>query len=177
MQFIDERGRLFGRVNIFDLVVILMLAAAAVFAFKWIKTAEDPSWVKVKMMNITCVGSLEMPNRNALSKGIPSYMADLVNAGDEAFDQEGVVVGRVGKVLSNEPVKGPVYSSKDGDKIFFDPDARELRVEISILTFERKGEVYAAATNLPLRVGSNILLNTKKYSVVVNIQDILKGGV
>ncbi len=164
MRLIDDRGRLFGKINIFDLFVLCLFAATIVLAFKWAAMAEDPSWVNVKSLHTRCIAVAE----------IPVYMADLVQEGDEALNDDGLVVAKIEKVISNESNPVIVYQSKDGEKMFFNPKARNVTVEIDLLSYQKKGNIYGCISGVPIQVGAGISMTAKKYSCQFSILKVLK---
>ncbi len=164
MRLIDGKGRLFGIINIIDLVVLCLFAAAMVLAFKWVTMAEDPSWVNVKLLHTRCIAVTN----------IPVYMADLMQEGDEAVNDDGLVVAKIIKVISNESTPVIIYQSKDGEKMFFDPKARNITVELDLLSYHKKGDIYACISVVPIQVGANISMTVKKYSGQFSIHKVLK---
>ncbi|MFH1190112.1 MAG: DUF4330 family protein [Candidatus Omnitrophota bacterium] len=169
MKFIDRKGKLLGIINVFDLFVLLILTLSIFFAYKWVRMAEDPSWVNVTLSHMRCIAVT----------GAPPYIADLVKEGDEAYNDDGLVVAKVEKVLSNEPSSVTVYSSKDGEKLFFESDTRNVTVQLELLSYEKKGDIYAVASGpgVSIRPGLGIALKTKKYANPFIVRKILNNGV
>lgn len=175
MRLIDNKGRLFGKINIFDLFVLCLFAATIVLAFKWVIMAEDPSWVDVKILHTRCI-AVAVPYA-------PSYIVDLIKEGDEAYNDDGLVVGKVEKVLIEKEVFQPtmtVYTSKEGEKLFFSSDksiAKEtVTVQLDLLSYEKKGDIYAVVSGAPIRIGLSVVIKTKKYSLTFIIHKILNTG-
>lgn len=166
MRLIDKKGRLFGVINIFDAFVLAILISSALFAFKWMRSAEDPSWAKVDLSHTYCIGTMQMP----------SYVADLVKDGDEAINEDGAIVAKIEKVLDNKPTAVAIYTSNNGDKMYFDSENRDVTVEVKLVSYKRKGGIYACASNLPITIGTNLNLVTKKYSNPLVIRKILTSG-
>jgi hypothetical protein len=173
MAVISDEGKLFGRINIFDLLVLCLLAAAIALSFKWHTMAEDPSWISARSAHTKCLASLSLPDRG-YAGGLPSYVAELVKAQDTAFDRDGQVVASIDQVVENRPAERAVYTSSSGDKLSFDSDDREVIVMLDLYSYEKNGSAYAAASGLPIRVGANIPLTTRRYSVTANICKLLQ---
>ncbi|MEG1632793.1 MAG: DUF4330 domain-containing protein [Oscillospiraceae bacterium] len=107
---IDEKGRLFGKVNIVDLIIIIIILAAAVFlGTKLIgpdSTATNTEKVLVSFYYEEC----------------PSYVADNLKAGDAIWDSgENVNLGTVKDWTTTDSVTyllddngNTVQTSKDG---------------------------------------------------------------
>ncbi|GEM_PF-2246646 len=163
IRVIDSKGRLFGAINIIDLIVVMVLVFSAFLAFKWSKVAEDPSWVKVEIFHTRCVAMMQLT----------PYVADIVKEGDEAVDSDGLVVARIEKLLSNKPSSTLVYTSRDGEKMVFNSESREVRVILDLLSYKKRGEVFASMTGLPIRTGSGLMISTNKYFVQINILEII----
>ena len=167
MKLVDEKGRLFGVINVFDLLVLCIIVSLAFFAIKWVRTAEDPSWTRVKTLQVRCIGISIIAN----------YKVELVTEGSEMLNEDGLVVARIEKILNNEPANLVVYSSKDGEKLFFkdSKENRKLTILVDILSYERRGEIYSCMTDLPIKVGQDFIMNTKKYSINIDLRKILMG--
>ena len=172
MKFIDKKGKLFGVINVFDLFVLLMLALSIFFVYKWVRIAEDPSWVKVKYSRTRCI---------AIAEPHP-YIVDLVKEGDESYNDDGLVVARIEKVLIEKKVWQPtmtVYTAKEGEKLFFSSDkssvSMTMTVQLDLLSFERKGYLYAVAADgsTPIQAGLNFRMKTKKYSLHLVVREVL----
>jgi len=163
MKFIDEKGRLFGVINVFDLFVLCLIAIVAIFALKWTKIADDPPWVKVRLLHVRCIGVMQFP----------SFVVPLVKEGDETVDVDNVVMLRLDKILSNEAIPVATYVSESGETLFYNKDARIITAEFDVSAYEKKGDIYVSMTNEPLRIGTSLALNTKKYNVTVSVRKLL----
>lgn len=164
MRVIDNKGRLFGVINIFDLFVLSIIIFIAFFAIKWTRIADDPAWMKVRLSHTRCVGLMQLP----------SYVAELVRKDDEARDSEGIVMARIEKIVSNEVTPVATYVSGRGEKAFVNnASIRDITVIVDLATYERKSDVYSLITNLPLKVGNDISFNAKNYFSQISIRKIL----
>lgn len=164
MAIIDKKGNVFGVINLFDLFFIIMLMASAFFAVRWIAVAEDPSWIRVKLFQTRCI----------VTCSVPPYVADLIKEGDELLNSEGAVVGRIDKVLGISPAAVKTYSSKDGEKIYFDSESVTAKLVLDLQSYEKGGEVYSSIAAVPIKVGGGIFVNTNKYSTQTAITKVLK---
>jgi hypothetical protein len=178
MKFIDDKGRLFGVVNIFDMLVLFIILASALLAVKWARVAEDPSWMKVKICRARCIGLIQLP----------AYVAELVKEGDEIRDPDGLVQAKISRIISADyDITGSTkitYASKDGEKIFLETEnndkyssnIKSITVLVDLAAYERKGDVYLSSTNVPFRVGDSISFMTKKYATQISVRKILSDG-
>jgi Domain of unknown function (DUF4330) len=157
MKLLDEKGRLFGMINVIDLFVLMVIIYSAVFAVRWIIIAEDPSWTQVTILKAHCVAATE----------VPDYIADIVKVGDGITDVRGKVVGRIEKFESVGRYTPPaVYYSKNGARVVLHSrsNQRSLMVYIALLVYEKGGQLYSLIDNNPIRIGSSIFISTKNYS-------------
>lgn len=81
--FIDDRGRLFGRVSVVDIIVLLLIVAVGAFA--WGRFAGDQTKMKDYRM-VLYVASIRDPT------------VTQSNEGDKVRDDTGAVLGRIEKV-------------------------------------------------------------------------------
>lgn len=165
-KLLDAKGRLFGFINIIDLAVILLCVFFAVVAVRWAHVAEDPTPAKINMRYVPCVAFM----------AVPSYLAEQIKVGDEGLNNDGVVIARLDKIVSNNPYSVDVYSAKDGEKLYFNSDTREVIVRMSVLVYERKGDLFSCFTNALLRIGEGYTFTTKKYVTNVTIRKVLTPG-
>ena len=168
MKIVDEKGKLFGIINIFDLLVLCILVSCVFFAFQWFRIGEDPSWVRVKIIRTRCIGSTINPD----------YVTEIIKEGDTMLDGEGLVLARIEKVLDNQPREQFVYYSKDGEKLILhrhDKKDRALKLVVSILSYRRQDKLYSCITNSPIKVGESFPMDNKNYSIMINIRKIVSG--
>lgn len=191
MKFIDDKGRLFGTINVFDLFLLCAVAGAALFVYKWITISKDPSWADFEYIHAKC----------KVSSIVPGYVADSFKEGDFMVNEKGDVVARVDKILSNEPYPGvnqEFYVSKNGDKIYLNRNtvvisskegetvysrpvtaferrhsSREIIFILDILGYRKKGVVHSCINNLQLQLGYSFSFNTARYSITVSFIEVL----
>ena len=163
MKIVDKRWRLFGVINIFDLLVLCVIASLALFYFAWMTIAEDPSFVKSETIHVKCKGISNMPD----------YIARLVKEGDIMVGETGDVICRIEKILSVAPMAQVVYQSKDGEKIFSASDQVKVAMLFDLTVYKRQSELYFENLGCPVIVGGFITIKTKNYNAAVGIVEIL----
>lgn len=112
-MIIDKKGKLFGKVNIIDLIVIIVLIAAVVlvgYRFLFNKSQTTQSGDAVKTVRMTLYG-----------KEVPDFVPDKIHEGDPvSLFEKNVKMGKVVSVSKGEAftndiaddgsvVKVPVY--------------------------------------------------------------------
>ncbi len=91
MKFLDKKGKLFGKINIIDfcvIIIIIVLAAGAVYKFKFMdKTSNNTA-----MQPVTYTVKVEK---------VRSYALDNIEVGDILFDKtSGNAIGTISNVES-----------------------------------------------------------------------------
>ena len=165
MGIIDDKGRLFGRINIVDLFILGAILFSAYFAFRWATIAEDPDWVKFATRNVKIECRVTMAVE----------IADKVKEGDLFINDNGKVMGNVYKVVEKKPVNPVIYKSRDGEKLFFtNSNDMNIILIVELLVFEKKGHLYHYSDAItPMSNGSAMALKTKEYTLSILIVKIL----
>jgi hypothetical protein len=165
MKIVDDKGKIFGIINVFDLFVLCAMGFAAFFIFKWTVSAEDPSWVKVQTVRVKCEAIATMP----------SYIADLVKEGDTMRDDDGVVVARIEKILKVEPMKAriSVYSAGEEENVVLDTESKKMTLLLDLLACKKKNSLHSYAAGNLLNPGFAFTFNTKGYSTVITYKKVL----
>ncbi len=100
MKIIDRDGRLFGKISIVDVIVLLVVAAmvAAVYT-------KNPQWPQTAPSGGPDGG---------LSDGLenqPEYMLDAIQVGDQMFDKERSTGGSLGTITDIQVSGGTMKAS------------------------------------------------------------------
>ncbi|NLW66039.1 MAG: DUF4330 family protein [Clostridiales bacterium] len=90
---IDKNGKLFGKINLIDLIIILILAALVIFAvFKFAVPSEDDSMDTQVKITLFC-------------EETPSYVVDYLKKGAPVLDpKEDITIGTVESFEIGEPI-------------------------------------------------------------------------
>lgn len=89
MKLIDQNGRLFGKISIVDVLVILIVAAMAAAIF-YVKNGQNAG-IGNGVVEETICFQVRVP-------GVPSYMEDAVQAGDLLYDLSYASGGALGEI-------------------------------------------------------------------------------
>lgn len=96
MKIIDRNGRLFGKISVIDVIVLLVVAVMAVALY-----------LKTNTMTHT---STALPDDTityqVMAYGVPSYVEGLIREGDRMFDEDNGTVGSLGEVIAVEYFPG-----------------------------------------------------------------------
>ena len=103
MKIIDRNGRLFGKISVIDVIVILavIVMAAAIY----VKTHKPQTGSNVA--TTTIVYQMSVENQ-------PEYMLDAIQVGDQIYDKERSTGGSLGTIADIQ-VSGGTYEGKLND--------------------------------------------------------------
>lgn len=156
MPFLDEKGRLFGKVNIFDLLVIVLLVLAVAF-FVW-KYAFQPQEDFAQDCIVTLVWSNVEPD-----------VTNWVKVGDRATDGGGNTVLEVTEVLIR-PARVPVTTA-DGQMLVIDhPHLKSIFIKAHAPKvaktgiFEINGQELKIGISVIVQMNSPVLGSPYKFS-------------
>ena len=153
MKLIDEKGRLFGKINIVDFsIILLFLIIIPTFFYIYEVLGERPTrvphtWIKVEVVTFT----------------IPE-IAELFRPGDVLYDEFGNVDGKLLKILK----KDQAYANRLKDVI--DNRYRHripvfLELELSCTQSMKNEAWYYKRTPLELGLEGSFVFGTGKYSI------------
>jgi len=169
MKIIDEKGRLFGKINVIDFLVILFLfCLVPMFYFGYKIFTKEPivippepekeAILRIKYTNL-------LPDIAATVK----VGDEQVEVSEEVIEGKKVVrrevVAKIEKIISNEPAE---YITLWGDMTKWafakHPKNRDLILEIKVLC-EQRGDDLFFSRNVPLKIGLRFNFSTSLYSI------------
>lgn len=162
MKLVDEKWRLFGIINIFDLFVLCVMAFLIFFSFKWATIAEDPSFIKSETIHVKCKGVTT----------VPEYMTNLIKEGDTMLDANGNVICKIEKIFSIAPTGQMIYQSKDGEKIFSIPDQVKIAFLFDLTVYKREDGIFFENLGCNVTNIRQITMKSKNYTIIVSITEI-----
>lgn len=160
MKIIDEKGRLFGIINVIDLVLLLLIAAIAVgIGYKYV--AGDGNLFKTKapetkdyLVTFFCPRS-------------PAQAASLLKVGDRLFyDSYGELDAVVESVDATAAAAIP--SEFETDRYF--PDMRDITVVVRVSSSAADKRIMMAG--IQLNIGKELLFKTYRVEIPAYIIDI-----
>jgi len=160
-RFLDERGRIFGKVNIVDVLVVLVIIAVVVFAVVRFTATSSPS----EPLKVTYrVEEVRQATVDAIQKSVP------VNG--TVRDEGGTVLG---KVLGTEVRPTEVeYMTPEGELRAFDsPIFNDVFIVVRGEGSE-SGDTWRIGS-VPIRVGKKVTLIGSGFEVQSQIWDLVWG--
>jgi len=157
-RFLDERGRLFGKVNVVDLLVLLVIIAIVVFAVVRL-TGEASKTVPVRVTYVV--------------EAVRQATVDALQPKGTVRDNGGTVLGKVVDVVVT-PTREEFMTPEGQLKAFDSPVFRDVSIVV-----EGEGKLSGSTVRIgsvPLRVGKKVTLVGTGYEVQTVIMSVLWGN-
>ena len=146
MKIIDQNGRLFGKISIIDVVVLLVVLG--MMAALYLKT-NTMSHTSVETQNDTITYTV-------IFHGMPTFVQDHLRVGDELFDDDNLKVGSLGRITAIEYEDGQELMEFDDGTVRFAPKEDSVNVIITVEGTGRiDGNTYQLNRIYPLGVNAN----------------------
>lgn len=157
-RFIDERGRIFGKVNVVDVLVLLVIIAIVVFA----------------VVRLTGSGSETVPLRVTFTvEEVRQATVDALQVKGTVRDEGGTVLGKVVEVTAS-PALEEVPTPEGQLKASESPIFRDVDIVV-----RGEGRVSGSTVrigSIPLRVGRKVTLIGTGYEVQSVIMGVVWGA-
>ncbi|MDD5680539.1 MAG: DUF4330 domain-containing protein [Candidatus Omnitrophica bacterium] len=157
MKFIDDKGRIFGKVNLIDFLVILFLLGLTPLFYlgnKALTQKWDVKDTKKILVKIKCASV--MPE-----------LANVFREGEIVRDSEGNAIGVLKKIISNVPseiITINQFNLRNNDYFLVpNPSGKDVVCLFEMNCTESKGVFYF--NNQPVKIGSNVAVNTDIYNI------------
>lgn len=162
-MIIDKKGKLFGKINIIDIAVVLIIVTAVcVTYFKFNKSAHSD--VSETNSHIEYV---------VKAKAVRDFSVNAVEKGDKVYDTENDVY--LGTVKSTRTEQAKEFLTKsNGEIVYCDlPDKYNLYITIEADARVNNSGVYVDGTK-PIINNSNITIGTKRVKMKTEVTQINK---
>lgn len=167
MKIIDEKGRLFAKINIIDfliIVILLSLAPALYFGYK----------IMTKTAVISDKEYIEIETSFRLIKLQPDILK-LISIGDKELNEDGRITGEIVSLGQSEPYKYEFDIGRNQKIIKKDPILIEIAARLKLTIEIKEGKPYYKDNEI--RFGSIVEFNTSKYSIsAIPIGEDIGGG-
>ena len=157
---VDKEGRLFGRVNIIDLGVVLLVIISIL---TW--------YAGNKMISIrSCEKTISVEIKVKFPALFPE-LANVIKVGDAERDIEGRVLGRIESVPKNYPTVVPILAQgKNVMEMIEHPRDRDVLADLRILCKDKNGTLYYKKDTV--KIGNTFKFSPDRYEVSGVIVDI-----
>lgn len=157
-MIIDNKGRIFGKINIIDFLVVLFILVLVPLFFIGNKILSAK---KVEVVAEETPLTVEV----RFSKIMPE-LANVLQEGDLQRNEMGNIVGKLVKIVSNEPTKIQLIelSGYSGNKFdISDSDCREIKALFELICVKRSGNfIYGGHI---IKIGNQVSFSTDLYSI------------
>jgi hypothetical protein len=160
---IDERGRLFGKISVIDIFVILV--AIAVVAAAYMKfTVLDSTSVSVKTVPVTY---------ELLAKNVRQSVPGHLRRGDDVYTNEGLYMGKVVSVITDASTSASILM--DGSYTIAPVEERvDVWITLDAQCSVSDGRYYVNRT-FELNVNAEVKMQSKYSYITANIIQISGG--
>ena len=157
MKIIDERGRLFRKINVIDFLVILfLLFLMPVFYFGYKILTKRP------MVEVTERGFIEIEINCRLIKLKPELLK-MISVGEKELDENGEVIGEILSLGQSEPYK---YEFDIGRQKIIKEDALLKQVEAKLKLRAEDIESKPFYKDKTIEIGSPIEFTTDNFTLI-----------
>lgn len=161
MKIIDERGMIFGKINIIDFLVVLFLLLLTPMFYFGQRITEDKKIIFEKARKIIRV-------KVVFTNVMPELAAE-VKEGDVSRDSEGKAIGNLVKIINNKPSEQLSLDDLKYDPVnknfYFDANSvnRDLTVLLDLECIEERTSWYFR--DYSITIGSPIVYTSDRYSL------------
>lgn len=162
-MIIDEKGRLFSKISIVDIAVVIFLICAILFVgIKFFAPAENISGAEETAYEYTFkVDNIRQASVDALVKSV----------GKTVYDAEGAFLGTIRKIESEEPYKTAVTKA-DGTMVTTEVPGKYTVKAVVEVTARKTTDSIMVSNKRELSVGSHLSITTPEITVEVVIASI-----
>ena len=155
MKIIDERGRLFGKINVIDFLIVLFLfCLMPMFYFGYKILTKKPEVVKERFIEI---------ERNCQLVEVKPEILALISVGDKELDWDGEIIGEIISLGESEPYEYE-FDIGEGEKIVEEAtDLRQLKAKLKLKAEVEQDKLYYK--DKMIKIGSPLEFKTIKYSI------------
>ncbi len=163
MKIIDDKGRFFGKINLLDLVVLIIIIIAV-----WVvgtKVVSNPESYNISQSNNVKDMYVTIKCQNVTDEFI-----EALQVGDRLVAQNAYTGGTIHKI--HEPVKA-IYSGYDSNgNVTLSEHPYHKDVLVTLVTKQDIDNPVIKVNGQEARIGSRIFFKTQKVEVSVMVMDI-----
>ncbi len=165
MKIIDEKGMLFGKINVIDfLVVLFLIFLTPMFYFGYKIWGTEKPVAEKQMIQV------EVKFSNVLLE-----LANAMREGDVEKDSAANVKGVLTKIITNEPPKSLLLQDAKDNKFLiisnpYSPGSRDILAVLDLKCTQQNRALYF--DTYVIKIGSPILFSTDLYDIQGTIVSI-----
>ena len=152
---IIENKKLFGKINLIDILIAVVILVVGLFAYKTIFRSEATVNIGAKYFTTTCVIKLD---------GLPSGASKYLEVGSDVYDNETNVY--IGKLVEFRAEEYKVVSENNEAGEYVEaviPNSESVFVKLEVNVSDQ-GSDLITANNYFIKVGKRINLRSKNFA-------------
>jgi len=148
MAIIDGKGRVFGKINIIDLMVILFIILVIAVGAKFALFKPAPEETKVTV--------------EVLFKDTKPWVAKVISNGDTEVNDDNRIISKIKEI---QAAPSAMIISSDTGEIYIreHPELKDVKVIFDIIA--EKKESSLLFHNKDIKIGKNFSFSTDKYDI------------
>ncbi len=172
MKVIDEKGRLFGKINIIDfLVIIFLLSLTPMFYFGYKISKQKGIEIKAQEQQPTPKEFIKITINCKFVKLRPKVL-EIISRGDKELDSNGNLIGEIVSLGAISPYVHKLNVGLDQKLIQEDSELKQATVTLKINAKVDGQKIYYK--DKQILIGSTLEFSTGKYSVEIEDTAIVK---
>lgn len=161
-RFLDEKGRIFGKVSVVDILVLLVIVAVVIFAV--VRLTGESSQTATLRVTYTV---------EAIRQASVDQLVEKAEVKGTVSDEGGTVLGKVEEVIVRSSMEE--YLTPEGElKAFESPIFKD--VDIVVIGEGSVSGSTIRVGSVPMRVGRKVTLIGAKFEVQSVIMDVAWGA-
>jgi len=167
VRFLDEKGRVFGKISVVDLIIVLALILAVAW-FAYAKFGRDLGQE---------IAAREVPVRYTIVvSGLRPTTADALKKGGPVSEFK--TGARIGTISDVKVEQGDIWTMHDDGRWLRTKTDDRVDVYVTVEATAREGENVVTVNGVEVRVGTSLGVTTKWVAVNGNIMtlDLLEGS-
>jgi hypothetical protein len=159
-RIVDSRGRLFGKINLIDLAVMIGLLLIGLEGYKLLFEKRN-GLVRVREESRSVLVAIEIPNK-------PLWFSRAITVGDKETDEKNFPIGII---LEKETSPAKYVILGQGDALLLgNPSRVDILLKLELRAIVVKGDLLFK--NVKLKIGNRLVLETKTISLEGVITDV-----
>jgi hypothetical protein len=161
-RIVDSRGRLFGKINLIDLAVLIGLLLIGLEGYGFLFEKRNVP-VRVREESRTVLVTIEIPNK-------PLWFSRAITVGDRETDEKNFPIGII---LEKEtsPVTSLTWRPGGKSLLIKNPSREDIFLKLELRAIVVKGDLLFK--NAKLKIGNRLVLETKTIlleGVITHVQ-------
>ncbi len=168
MKIIDDKGRLFGIINIFDLavlVIVILLIPMGYFGYVIYKKTH----LRIQKNEVKSISFSS--DVNCLFFGVHPNIVKKIRIGDMEKDEHGEVIARLKGFKQPQPYTEKLNLNDHESILLVNSNLQQIPAAFQMKLFIKENKVYYKNLNNEIKIDSLITFETSKYKLACKIKE------